>query len=310
MRTRTADTSSPRPTSPHGRRPSASSRRATSSGTRPGRGFARTAIRTRSCRTSSTSTCSCSGASRRAAREVSDGPRPGPRRPRAPDRSPTEPRSDALRRRRARASERPQNVLVDVGIVAGRTHDLAEDHPVDTAGPAVGAENLPERSRPLDELDLVALVEKPDLGREQLVGTVEETYDAVADAPALEAGDGSDEPVLERQAEVGAPQPGRAGAGSLEQRRPPPARHREITIQYGRRRDEVGGGRVGTTTRVGRQDLVGLRRLRLTSALAEQREGHDDGDGGCGRDRRGENAAERREIRAAEDGWQPGRRER
>ena len=45
-------------------RPSASSRRATSSGTRPGRGCARMAIRRASCRTSRTSTCwSCGRAS-------------------------------------------------------------------------------------------------------------------------------------------------------------------------------------------------------------------------------------------------------
>ena len=58
-RTRTGATCSPAPTSPRGRRPSGSCPRATSSGTRRGRGYGRTATRTRSCRTSSTSTSSC-----------------------------------------------------------------------------------------------------------------------------------------------------------------------------------------------------------------------------------------------------------
>ena len=153
------------------RRPRA--RRATSSGTRPGPGCGRTAIRTRSSRTSPTSTSwSCAGSADPTAAATG--------------------RAAAPVRRSSGGSARnaAQDVLVEpVGPELDRLaghDDVAEDHLVEPALLAVRAQDQPVRAARLEQLDLVALVEDPDLVRPELVGHVEQPDEPVADPPTLD----------------------------------------------------------------------------------------------------------------------------
>ena len=165
--------------------------RATSSGTRPGRGCGRTAIRGSSSRTSPTSTSSCCGATRRPVRLGGDsrGRRSGRRRRR---------RRPSSRSRRRSASWR----WAGSGR-GGLADDLAERHLVDPALAPVRAQDEPVDAALLEQLDLVALVEEADLVAAQLVGRVEQPDDVVADEPALATVERADQAVVEGQARRG-----------------------------------------------------------------------------------------------------------
>ena len=202
-----------------GRRPPASCPRATSSGTRPARGCGRTAIRGRSSRTSSTSTCWC--CARSAGRQASRGGATRGRRRRRRCRCRTRPSSSCRRRS---ASSRP-------GTSAGGAvaiDDLAEDHLVQPALLSVRAQDEPVGAVLLEQLDLVALVEVADLGATELVGRVEQPDDPVADDPPLAAGQRADEALAEGQARGRRAVADRVGLAGLEERRSPPARHAAI----------------------------------------------------------------------------------
>src|SRR5205814_10733322 len=84
-----------------------------------------------------------------------------------------------------------------------RVDDISKGHLVDPALVAVGAEDEPERSRSVEELDLVTLVEQADLGRPKLIGGIEQADEPITDPSALATLDRADGPGLERQLHVG-----------------------------------------------------------------------------------------------------------
>src|SRR6266542_1089532 len=251
-RTRTAATCSPDRTWPPGRRRSASSRRATSSGTRRAHACGPTAIQRASFRTSPTSTSSSCAA-------------------RTPDGSPS---GDALHPQVGR-----QDIGVDivggvregpVGSPAGAdVHDVAEGHPMDPALAPVGAENSPERARSLDQLDLVALVEQADLVRPQLVRSVQQADHPVLDPAPLAALERVDDAVIERELR------GDGGllaervrlAGRHEGGTAPPGHAGFIGIATGGRTSvrlgDAGGGHDRHERGLSGEDLVGSRRLAV-----------------------------------------------
>ena len=131
----------------------ASCPRAISSGTRPGRGCGRTAIRGPSCRTSSTSTSWCCARKRPGVSDRGGATRGRPRGRRC--RRPPRPSSRSSRSRSAswRPGCRPGTAVDDV----------AEGHLVEPALATVRAEDQPVGAVLLEQLDFVAPVEVADL---------------------------------------------------------------------------------------------------------------------------------------------------
>ena len=100
---------------------------------------------------------------------------------------------------------------------------------------------------PLEQLDLVALVEEADLDAAQLVRHVQQADDVVADQPALAAVERTDEAAIERQARGHGGVADRIRLARLEERRAAPARHGRLGI--GRPGDRRGRDRVGAAGR-------------------------------------------------------------
>ena len=152
-RTRMGATCSRGPIWPPAPRPWAWSPRETSSGTRPGLGYGRTAIRTPSSRTSSTSTSSCCATMLPVVPAAAARLEVGVEDVAVDARLAHRPGLGGDRHRRDGAVARGSIVFVDV----------AERHLVQPALLAVGAQDEPVGAVLLEELDLVALIEIADL---------------------------------------------------------------------------------------------------------------------------------------------------
>src|SRR2546423_2986399 len=184
-----------------------------------------------------------------------------------------------------------QDIVVDAAVLGPRldrrargvTDGLTQRHLVDPALAAVGAEDAPVRSGPLEELDLVVARQDPDLLAAELVRDVEQAHDVVPDVATLGAANEPDSPAPERQRRCDRDSVTRGFrlAGD-EERRTAPARETDLVLRdLGQDREVRAEGRArglaGSPGRRGGQHVVLLRRFTVAAALAEEHERHEHG---------------------------------
>src|SRR2546423_670495 len=175
-----------------------------------------------------------------------------------------------------------QDIVVDAAVLGPRldrrargvTDGLTQRHLVDPALAAVGAEDAPVRSGPLEELDLVVARQDPDLLAAELVRDVEQAHYVVPDVATLGTANEPDSPAAERQrrGDRDSVTRGVRLAGD-EERRAAPARETDLVLRdLGQDREVRDEGRArGLAGSPGRRGGTPAPRARRTQRRAGPR---------------------------------------